>query len=362
MGNTSGAFPRSLGIKQFRNDGCLSYLFFDRETKQAAVIDPCTDIMDEYREYVAQNGLKIVVALDTHVHADHYSATHLFKSEYGAEIGMSYLSPSARLGRKLKLRDAVAVGAFKLEVLETPGHTPDSLSLYGEGLLFTGDTLFIGASGRTDLPGGDPQAQWKSLHEVLGRLPDETIVFPGHDYNGLIFSTIGTEKKKNPHWLAPSLDQFVEMKKAQMISGLTAEISDRIAFNLLAVPTKLPPAAEACTACGVPNREVSRVASINIEKYAHKIEEKAAGTAFIDVREPDEFREGHMPGVENVPVSELALRLMELSAKKRLYFNCQGGGRSSRATSTFNYLGFPDAVNVNGGWKAWVKAGFPVAK
>jgi rhodanese-related sulfurtransferase len=102
------------------------------------------------------------------------------------------------------------------------------------------------------------------------------------------------------------------------------------------------------------------VATINVEKYALKMKERAPGVHFLDVREPDEFRAGHMPGAVNYPLSELALHLEELARYKRIYVSCQAGRRSGPAARTLDYLGFPDVVNVSGGFKAWENAGLPV--
>ena len=193
--------------------------------------------MEDYRAYIAENGLKPVIAVDTHIHADHFSATHLFRTKYSVEVGMSALTASARATRKFNHGDRFEVGSLVFEVLETPGHTVDSVSYFGEGMVFTGDTLFISSSGRTDFPGADPALQWKSIHEVLGKLPGETLVFPAHDYNDMIFSTIQTEKRKNPHWLIPSLEEFVAMKRAEQIPSPSAEIMKRLTFNRDAHPS-----------------------------------------------------------------------------------------------------------------------------
>src|SRR5207244_2762197 len=134
--------------------------------------DPQLPLMADYREFIAAHGLKILYALDTHIHADHLSATHLFRSEFGSKIGMSAATRSERPDLKLEHGTRLKIGALELEMLATPGHTPDSASyvIRSAGLpaaVFTGDTLFIGGSGRTDFPGADPIAQFKSIHEVL---------------------------------------------------------------------------------------------------------------------------------------------------------------------------------------------------
>lgn len=345
------------GIKQFRQSGCLSYFFYDRASGKAVAIDPHVDLMDDYREYIAEHGLKITHALDTHVHADHFSATHLFAQEFGASIGMSAHTKSERATERLQHGGTIEVGALSLEVLETPGHTPDSLCFHGAGMVFTGDTLFIGSSGRTDFPGSDPAQQWASIHSVLGKLPPKTLVFPGHDYNDLIFSTLDAESRKNPHWLIPSLEEFTRFKKSEQIAVPDEGVRARIEFNYARSPILSVTGQSGAMACGAPSRDASAITSISVEKYSHKIEKPDPAHAFIDVREEGEFRTGHIPGTRNIPLSEVGLHLDELARSARVYLNCQAGGRSTRAAKTLAYLGLHDAVNVSGGYGAWMNAG-----
>jgi glyoxylase-like metal-dependent hydrolase (beta-lactamase superfamily II)/rhodanese-related sulfurtransferase len=355
------------GLKQFRQEGCLSYLIFDRASREAAVIDPHMDLMEDYRSYIAEHGLKLRYALDTHIHADHYSATHLFQSEYGAsgcKTGMSHRTQSERPVIRLKNHDKLKLNNLEIEVLETPGHTPDSVCYFADGVVFTGDTLLIGATGRTDFPGSDPAMQWDSLHQILAKLDDKTVVFPGHDYNSLIFSLMGVEKRTNPHLKMEDRAAFVAMKKAECIPHLSDEVQARVRFNQAASPAPVESggAAGGATACGVANLEQSRVATINVEKYSHKLGEKLEGNLFIDVREEEEFTEGHMPGARNIPLSELGFHLSELLGASRVYLSCLSGRRSEMATKTLNHIGHSDAVNVAGGIKAWKNAGLPVTR
>ena len=351
------------GLKQFRHEGCLSYIVFDRAAKVAAVIDPRADRMDDYREYLAESGLRPILALDTHLHADHYSGTHLFGQAYGAEVAMSHHSDCARVTRKLRDGDRIAVGTLSFTALETPGHTPDSVCLHGGGMVFTGDTLLIGSTGRADFPGSDIEAQWSSLREKLLRLAGETIVLPGHDYRDLLFSTIDVEKRRNPHCAAPDLAAFRAVKEGEVPAHIGEEVRLRLDFNRSSEPPAL--ASEGCgaaMACGAAGGASEPIATINVEKYFHKLRERAEGTCFVDVRETSEFQEGHMPGADNIPLSEVALHLRELLRARRVYFSCLSGRRSSLATRTLGYLGMPDAVNVSGGFQAWLSAGFPVQK
>ncbi len=350
------------GIKIFRNEGCNSYLLWDRKTLRALLIDPTTELMDEYREFLGEHRFKLTYALDTHTHADHFSATQMLRTEYSADIGMSALTQSLRSTHPLKHGDLIQFDAISLQALATPGHTPDSICFFGHGLVFTGDTLFIGSSGRTDFPGADPAQQWESIHKVLGSLPDSTIVLPGHDYGNHIFSTLGVEKKKNPHLLLPSQETFVLMKNQETVQTSKDEIKKRIEFNLAPSELKTVSSSSSGTACGVMSRENSGFSSISIQKFVSHLEAHEKTSLFVDVREADEFQAGHIPKLCNFPLSELLFHLDELSSVKRIYVSCLSGRRSALAANTLAYLGLSDVVNVEGGFQAWSQAGFQIIR
>ena len=357
------------GLKQFRQEGCLSYLFFDRTSGEAALIDPHLDLADDYRDYIFEHQLKIKWILDTHTHADHFSASLRVQSEFPAQIGMSEKTRSERVTRKLKGGETLPLGNLSLLVLETPGHTPDSLCFYGSGFVFTGDTLFIGSSGRTDFPGASPQEQWKSLHDVLSALPSATLIFPGHDYGDRVCSTIEIEKKTNPHLSSP-LEAFVKMKNAESITTTASDIQERVQYNLSANPKPFGDTVThvgAVTACGVAPKNAEAVASMSVAKYREKIPSKPLATAshselFVDVREPNEFKEAHIPHTLNIPLSEIGLHLPMLKSAKKVYVSCLSGRRSLMAAKTLNHLGVTQVVNIMGGFQSWQQSGFEVAQ
>lgn len=192
------------------------YMIGDEETGTAAVIDPAFDAKKILSE-IAAAGYKITHVINTHGHADHVSANADIIKATGAILciheadasqvaGILNRSLSRILGGKgspgadciLSDGDTITVGKTVLRVIHTPGHTPGSICIYTEGHLFTGDTLFVGAVGRTDLPGGSTATLLSSIRKKLYILPDETIVWPGHDYGDSPTSTIGREKTENP--------------------------------------------------------------------------------------------------------------------------------------------------------------------
>ncbi len=361
-----------IGLKFFRAEGCISYCVFDRLAREAVLIDPHFALFDDYCVYLSDNGLKVVMVVDSHTHADHYSASHLFRDRFGSEIGMSIHTQCERPTRKLSAGDKIAFGALRLNVLETPGHTPDGISLLLEGdqpgaatMVFTGDTLLIGGSGRTDFNGSDPTKLWDSLIGTLSELPATTVVFPGHDYGGILFSTIGIEKSSNRHLKMTSREEFERLKSSESIQIESEEVKHCLVFNRAAKPESAPLAGNgtvAGTSCAMAPVAPRGSAEIKAEKYRHKLDEAASGTEFIDVREPDEYAAGHMKGARNIPLSELAMHWEQISRASRIYCSCLSGLRSGMAVKTLSYLGFKDAVNVAGGFRAWQQAGLPVVK
>ena len=188
-----------------------TYLVADDMNQVACLIDPVKERVATYQQILKELGVTLSFAMDTHVHADHVTALGELReltgcnTLVGEQAGVECVSDTFRDGQVLVLGD------LKIQVLYTPGHTNDSYSFYlneGPGYLFTGDTLLIRGSGRTDFQNGNPEALYESLHNKLLVLPDHTVVFPGHDYKGWMQSTIAEEKQHNPRLLISSKAEF----------------------------------------------------------------------------------------------------------------------------------------------------------
>jgi glyoxylase-like metal-dependent hydrolase (beta-lactamase superfamily II) len=175
-----------------------SYLVWDEATREAALIDSVREQLDRDIQLVRELDLQLKYALETHVHADHITASGLLRERLGCKVGVHTQVGSDCPDIKLVDEDQIILGKEKLEVLYTPGHTNTDICYLGEGVVFTGDILLIHGSGRTDFQSGDPGQSYDSITGRLFTLPEETLVYPGHDYNGFTCSTIGEEKRFNP--------------------------------------------------------------------------------------------------------------------------------------------------------------------
>jgi glyoxylase-like metal-dependent hydrolase (beta-lactamase superfamily II) len=185
-----------------------TYLLADRATREAALIDPVLEQVERDVRLLQELGLKLTVVLETHLHADHVTSAGVLRERTGATVVASGLGAPC-VDRKVGHGDRVRVGRLEVKVLETPGHTDDSLSFLCEGKLFTGDALLIRACGRTDFQNGDAGRLYDTLVGRLFTLPDNTEVYPGHDYAGHTVSTIGEEKRHNPRLAGKSRDAFI---------------------------------------------------------------------------------------------------------------------------------------------------------
>lgn len=174
---------------------CRSYLVFSGE--EALIVDPLLDRVGDYLGRLEARGLRLAFAADTHTHADHLSGVKALCRRTGAR---SAGAPRSVVSAPLGHGDWLVLGDERVTCWSSPGHTADSLAFVLPGHLLAGDTLFIGSTGRTDLPTGDPEAEWDSIQHLL-TLPDATVVWPGHDYNGRLSSTIGEERRTNKRLL-----------------------------------------------------------------------------------------------------------------------------------------------------------------
>ncbi len=196
----------------FDNESCTyTYILASGYGREAVIIDPVFSHLHNYVTLLEQLKLKLVFTIDTHIHADHITASGGLQQKTNAAILMGERSPAEFVSYKARDNEIIDVDGLKLQCLYTPGHTDDSYCFYYHDRVFTGDTLFIRGTGRTDFQNGDPYQQYNSIMNQLFTLQDDTFVYPGHDYKGMTVSTIVEEKKFNPRLQVKSADEYAEI-------------------------------------------------------------------------------------------------------------------------------------------------------
>jgi glyoxylase-like metal-dependent hydrolase (beta-lactamase superfamily II)/rhodanese-related sulfurtransferase len=331
--------------------GCRSYLIGCEESCAAALIDPELSQVDRYKSLSARHGLRIRYLIDTHTHADHFSATRLLARQLDVPVVMHSASPAPFVDLRLRGGELLAIGKLRLQALHTPGHTQDSMCLCVEDRVFTGDTLLIGATGRTDLPSGDPAALHDSLFGSVLKLDPALMVFPAHEYKGRSHSTIGQELAENPRLQKRERGAFVEMMQSLNLT-MPTHVTEALRTNMSGGKTVAEMLSDA--AAIVPFMSLAEL-KLRLESQGHDL-------VLLDVRERDAFEEGHIPGARLLPRGQLELRVnQELTdPTRRILAYCEFGRISTLAAATLRQMGFQGAVALDGGMKAWREAGFQV--
>jgi sulfur dioxygenase len=296
--------------------------------------------------------LKLVKAVDTHVHADHVTGLGALRDRTHCITVMGEQSGVDVVSMRVTEGDKVEVDGVALDVLYTPGHTDDSYSFLLPDRAFTGDTLLIRGTGRTDFQNGDPRAQFHSLFGKLLKLPDETLVFPAHDYKGDTVSTIGEEKAFNPRLQVESIDQYVDLMN-----------------NLnLPNPKMMDVAVPANLRIGLHQEDVARKGWAMSPEEVLAIVDRS-DVVLVDLREPREREKyGVIPGSLHAPYPNLRENvnrggvLYELAAAtgKRIVFYCAFGERSAMAVQAAQDAGISSACHLHGGVDGWKKLNGPL--
>ena len=188
-----------------------TYLIASAKGREAVIIDPVLENVGEYIQLLKELDLKLVKVIDTHIHADHVTGATKLKQVTNCTTLMGEHTPADAVEIKVKDNELINIDSLKIKSLYTPGHTSDSYSFLLDNNLFSGDTLLINGTGRTDFQNGSSKDAYNSLFNNILKLPEETLVYPGHDYNGKFSSTIGNEKKFNPRLQVKSVDEYVEI-------------------------------------------------------------------------------------------------------------------------------------------------------
>lgn len=329
--------------------GTYTYLIASRRGGEALIIDPVLEKVDRYMQLVRELDLKLVKAVDTHLHADHITGLGALRDQTHCITVMGEQTKADVVAMRVSEGDRVGIEGISLDVLYTPGHTDDSYSYLMGDRIFTGDTLLIRGTGRTDFQNGDPRAQYDSIFNKLLRLPEETLLFPAHDYKGDTVSTIGEEKRFNPRLQVKSIDEYVELMN-----------------NLhLPNPKMMDVAVPANIHIGLHQEEIARKGWAVSAKDALDLRGRS-DVVIVDLRERSEReRHGVIPGSLHAPYADLQENLSaggmlhELAAAtgKRVVFYCAFGERSAMAVQAAQDAGVGAACHIEGGIDAWKKAG-----
>jgi len=194
-----------------KSSSTYTYLIASAKGREALIIDPVLENIEQYIKLLNELDLKLVKVIDTHIHADHITAASKLKNKTNCTTIMGEHTPSDTVEIKVKNDDIICVDKLKIKVIYTPGHTKDSYSFLMDDCLFSGDTLLINGTGRTDFQGGNSEDSYNSIFNKLLKLPEETLLYPAHDYNGQTVSTIGKEKKFNPRLQVNSVNEYIDI-------------------------------------------------------------------------------------------------------------------------------------------------------
>jgi glyoxylase-like metal-dependent hydrolase (beta-lactamase superfamily II)/rhodanese-related sulfurtransferase len=330
--------------------GTYTYLLASRRGGEALIIDPVIEKVDRYLQLVNELELRLVKAVDTHIHADHVTGLGALRDKTQCITVMGEMANVDVVSMRVAEGDKLKVEGVSLDVLYTPGHTDDSYSFLMGDRIFTGDTLLIRGTGRTDFQNGDPRAQYDSIFNKILKLPEETLLSPAHDYKGETVSTIGEERRFNPRLQVKSIDEYVDVMN-----------------NLnLPNPKMMDVAVPANRTQGLHQEEVAKRGwALKADEALRLIGDKEV--EFVDLREPSE-REKHgvIRGSVHAPYTELVANLRSGGSLqaiaddgKRVLFYCAFGERSAMAVQAARDAGIK-AVHLHGGIDAWKKADGPL--
>ena len=346
-----------------QDSSTYTYLLADEQSGEAVLIDPVIEQFERDRTLIEELQLKLLYVLDTHVHADHVTGSGLLRDHFHAKTVLSERAGVVCSDLQVKQGDQVQFGRHALEVRETPGHTDGCLSFvsHASGMVFTGDAVLIRACGRTDFQQGDPATLYHSVHEQIFSLPDETLIYPAHDYKGRTVSTVAEERRLNPRLgQSKTLETFVKLMH-ELKLPYPKKIDQALPANqhcgvlldgLQSAPGLIHDWAEVhVTAVGVP------------ELSAETLSKKPPPDALlVDVREQDEYRGelGHLRGSLLVPLGTLSTAARQWPKDRPIVTICRSGGRSGKAALQLAAAGFKRVASLRGGLMHWNEQQLPI--
>lgn len=324
----------------------FTYVVSSGVGREALIIDPVYEHVERYVDLCKHLDLRLVKAIDTHIHADHVTGLGKLRDLTRCVTVMGEHSGAEVVSMRVREGDRIDVDGVSLDVLYTPGHTDDSYSFVMPDRVFTGDTLLIGGTGRTDFQNGDPAQAYDSLFNKLLKLPESTLVYPAHDYRGNTVSTIARERAENPRLQVSSASEY-----ADIMNNLN-----------LPNPKMMDVAVPANRAVGLGPDAVPKDRRVDADEAVST----ANGRVFVDLREESErARDGWIPGSLHAPYTHLAdlargggdvaAALKDRPGDVVVY--CAFGERSAVALDILDELGVAPVRHLTGGLPAWIRAG-----
>ncbi len=330
-----------------KESSTFTYLLADEASRHAVIIDPVLECHERDLKLINELNLELTHILETHLHADHITGAHKLRKATGALITLSEAAEVEGADKRLKDGEIIKFGLYQVKALATPGHTDSCMSYLVGNKIFTGDSILVRATGRTDFQQGDAKKLYHSIHKKIFTLPEDTEIYPAHDYSGIPKTTVGLEKKHNPRIGGSKTEaEFIKImselklaypKKLTWLYRPTGNAEKRMfKFEI--------------------NNGIPEVNPANLQDYLGKVR-------LIDVRNPDEFAGelGHVPGSELITMGpELQAFLEGGNREEALVFVCRSGSRSARATMYAHQLGYENSYNLKGGMILWNEFKLPV--
>jgi sulfur dioxygenase len=339
----------------FESVSCTySYLLAGGSGGEALIVDPVLEKVDRYLQLLRELDVRLIKAIDTHTHADHLSGLPALRDHTRCITVMGERSGADVVSMRVADGERIGIAGVELEALYTPGHTDDSYSFVMPDRVFTGDTLLIRSTGRTDFQNGDPRAQYESIFGRLLKLPDSTLVYPAHDYKGDTVSTIGEERAFNPRLQVKSADEYADLMNALHLPN----------------PKMMDAAIPANRHIGLDQEEIARRGWALNPKEAIALL-GAPSIELVDLREARErSAQGAVPGSLHMSYHDLEENLRQggllhelaVTTGKSIVFYCAFGERSAMAVEAAQAAGLTSARHIQGGLDAWTKAKGPIVR
>ena len=337
-----------------------TYLLADGTSREAILIDPVFEQVAREIALIEELGLKLCMTVETHVHADHVTGAWLLRRRLKSRIAVSARAAVQGADIEFEEGERLSFGNRFLSIMATPGHTDgcSSFVLDDQSMAFTGDCLLIRGCGRTDFQQGDPTAMNRSVHDKLFALPDQCLLYPGHDYRGSTVTSVAEEKLYNPRLGGDiGLDDF---------TGYMRNLG-------LPHPNRIDIAVPANLRCGEPLESIADAAEPDWAPLTYTyagfwevqpswLEEHRGEVQIVDVREADEFHGilGHIEGARLVPLGELKSIVGSLDKSRPIVTVCRSGARSAQAAVMLEKEGFARVANLAGGMLRWRAIRLPV--